>query len=335
MKSTISFKENYDTNILLLTGLYITSLLANLAFGYRYINLGFLNQSGGIFIFPFSFIISDIVTEIYGSTLAKKMVIYGIGCQFIFAIYAFFLIHLPAPNFLKNAYMYHEIFSPYLTFAFASSMGIWIGSMVNIFLLSKLSEFSGCEYFAVRSFVASTFGEFLVTVISMMIANYSKMDFQTLVYMIGSCFFVKTLISVIAIWPAAIIVYQLENRNQNNTLFKGYLNPVIYIKKLLYAAWTAKSYIYNLELINLDTHMVHMYYKGTRGIVKLNIHKIVFNKELINKFKSIDAAHIGYYYGQTETKEQSKYKYYFNQYPSMKKGMLNIYASRMNFRNFF
>ena len=54
MNNIIFFKEKADTNMCIFSVLYVTSLLANLAFGYRYIKLGSFIQSGGIFIFPIS-----------------------------------------------------------------------------------------------------------------------------------------------------------------------------------------------------------------------------------------------------------------------------------------
>lgn len=295
----IKFKEKPDVDVSLLSVLYVTSLLANLALGYRYISLGSLTQSGGIFIFPISFIISDIITEIYGSELARKLVFYGIICQFIFAIYAYIVIHSPAPYFLENKELYTLVFSPYLNFALASSISIWIGSKINIFLLSKLSEFSGGKYFAARSFFASTAGEFLVTCISMVIANYNKISLDNLIYMSGCCFIVKTMISFIAIWPASIIVYNLTNRrNLYRTIFTFKKQPFSLLKNLFLLAWNAKGFMYVLEEIDTDRSKAILYFKGTRGVINISLSHLFYNKAIIDKLSPVDAAHIGYYYSQ-------------------------------------
>ncbi|WP_203455083.1 queuosine precursor transporter [Legionella sp. MW5194] len=294
----IKFKERPDTVISLLSVLYVTSLLANLAVGYRYISLGSLTQSGGIFIFPISFIISDIITEIYGSELAGKLVRYGIVCQFIFAIYACIVIHTPAPYFLQNKELYALVFSPYLNFALASSISIWIGSKINIVLLSKFSEFSGGKCFAVRSFLASTAGEFLVTGISMIIANYSKLSLDNLIYMIGCCFVVKTIISFVAIWPASIIVYNLTHKRSSSKTALEFKRPIRLLKNLFLLAWNAKGFMYVLEEIDTDRSKAIIYYKGTRVVIEISLFHAFYNREIIDKLGPIDAANIGYYYGQ-------------------------------------
>ncbi|KTD48655.1 phosphomannose isomerase GDP mannose pyrophosphorylase [Legionella rubrilucens] len=324
----IKFKERPDTAISLLSVLYVTSLLANLAVGYRYISLGSFTQSGGIFIFPVSFIISDIITEIYGSDLARKLVRYGIVCQFIFAVYAYLVIHTPAPYFLQNKELYASVFSPYLNFALASSISIWIGSKINIVLLSKFSEFSGGKYFAVRSFLASTAGEFLVTSISMVIANYSKLSLDNLIYMIGCCFIIKTIISFVAIWPASVIVYNLTHKRSSYKTILEFKRPIRLLKNLLLLAWNAKGFMYVLEEIDMDRNKAILYYKGTRGIIEISLFHAFYNKEIIDKLNPDDAASIGYYYAQihggdnvfllSENKEKKNFVLMF------KSGELNI-----------
>lgn len=330
MNDFIYFKDKADTRISLFSVLYITALLANLTVGYRYISIGSLAQSGGIFIFPISFIISDIITELYGSTLAKKLVFYGIVCQLIFSLYAYSIVHMPAPIFLSNKEVYFEVFSPYVKFAIASSVSIWIGSWVNIILLSKFSEYVGGKYFALRSFVASIFGELLVTVISMFIANGSRMEFNTLIYMIFCCFVVKTIISVIAIWPASLIVYTIEKQDEFDISPKNIKHPIKYIKSIALAAWYAKSYAYTLESINLATRKASLHYKGTRGIVVITMQKIVYHESMINKISPGDAAHIGFYYGLTENQYGNNKSFFSNieeqKNQSLKKGGLNIFA---------
>ncbi len=290
MQKIIYFKERADTKISLLSLLsviYITSLLANLAIGYRYISIGPFDQSGGIFIFPISFIINGIIAELYGSELAKKLVLYGIICQLIFALYAFFIIRLPAPHFLNHKETYYFVFNSYFNFAIASTISIWIGSKVNIIILSKLSEFFGGKYFALRSFLASTAGEFLVTVISMFIANFHKMSINNLIYMIICCFFVKTIISFFAIWPAALVVHKIENPREfhDSFSFEKLLKPISFIKNIFYVAWNVKGCSYNLESINIESKKVNLYFKGAKGEVSFLLKNLVFNFSIINRMK--------------------------------------------------
>lgn len=333
MNDIIHFKERSDYNIVILTSIYITSLLANLAVGYRYINLGILIQSGGIFIFPISFIVSNIIAERYGSALAKKILYYGIMCQSIFAGYAYLIVHLPAPDFLMNKDIYYQVFNPYLNFAMASTISILIGAWLNIVLLSKFSEYVGGKYFAARSFFASSIGELVVTVVSMIIANYGRLDNHQLVYMIACCFLVKTLISLIAIWPAAIVVYLLQENNDTDIslTYDNLKTPFLYLRTLAIISWTTRSYLYNLESINLNNTKTNLYFKGSRASVELNLNKVVMNTSIISKTSPRDASYIGYYYGFLIDKEKKLITWNLSTNMYLKKGYcLNISSISRN-----
>lgn len=332
MRNIINFKEKADIRLCFYAALYITALLANLAFGYRYISFGAFNQSGGIIIFPFSFIISDILTEKYGSFVAKRLLYYGILCQFIFALYAAFIIRMPAPGFLIHKEVYSLVFDPYLQFSIASSISIWIGSVVNIVFLSKLSEYYGGKYFALRSFIASTTGEFLVTFISMIIANFSRMELNDLFYMIFCCFILKTIISFFAIWPAAIVVYNMDEGGEYDVSlkWKNLKNPIKYIKNIALASWYAKGYVYNLELINTETKKAEMYYKGSRKLVSIPLNRLFFCEEIISRCPSIDAAHIGYYSACTGSLNYTGKSLFEGNVQKLADGVLNIRSINRN-----
>ena len=311
MKEIIYFKEKYDANISLLVAFYITSLLANLAVGYRYISLWSLIDSGGIFIFQLSFIISAITTEIYGSRFSKRMVLYGIISQIVFSLYALLIVQLPAPYFLQNKQMYYLLFNSYINFALASIISIWLGSWLNIALLSKLSEYVGGRYFVLRSFISSSIGSLFVTVVSILIANFSRLKPYDLFYMIACCFLLKTIISLFAIWPASFFVYILQNGCEKTKIFslKKLKRPFLMIRKFLIIALRARSYIYNLELINLRTYKAHFLLLGTRTNVEMPLLKIIMNYEFISKISPKDASHIGYYSGLLFRKKTEIFNY--------------------------
>jgi queuosine precursor transporter len=299
MEKVVEFKVQADTAIIVLGGLYVTMLIANLAVGYRYIELWGIIQSGGIFIFPISFIISDIVSEKYGSKCANKLTFLGLFCLVIFSLYAFLIVKLPAPDFLIGREKYEDVFKPYLLFSVSSFVSIGIGALINVKVLSRMSAYMNGTHFALRSFVSSSIGELFVTVISMLIANWTRLDHLTLLYMIVCCFFVKTIISFLAIWPAAITIYFLNNKEGREVFLSlnNYKHPFILLKKLMLISWYARGYVYQLESINLVTKRVYMSYRGTRGEVIIDLSKIVFNSNVISNISSSDAIEIGFHCG--------------------------------------
>ena len=201
-----------DKFLVLLTSLYITAILINLTIGYRFIAIGSFSFAGGIFVFPFSFIIGDIITEIYGYKCARQIVWVGIACQFIFALSIYLIIHMPSPSFWYGKNLYMQVMSGYLRFTMASTFSIIIGSYLNIYLVSKWKILIKGKYFWLRSLGASSLGELFVTVTSLLIADFGKMSNSKLISMMVCCYLLKTLITILAIWPAAITVFFLKRQ---------------------------------------------------------------------------------------------------------------------------
>lgn len=300
MANMLYFKEKADFAMSVLVALYVMILIANLAMGYRYIDVCGIVQSGGIFIFPFSFIISDIISEIYGSRYANFLLGLGLSCLVIFALYAFIVVRLPAPLFLADKEKFFDVFNPYMLFAWSSVISIGIGTSINTAVLGKMSAYLNGEYFVLRSFVSSTIGELFVTVVSMLIANWSRMEFSTLAYMATCCFLVKMTISFLAIWPASVIIYFINNEGHAKSFFcrKALLNPIATLKKLAELAWHTRGYAYCLEAIDLDKENVHLAYRARRGVVILGLSEVVLKRDIMANISPENALEIGFYYGR-------------------------------------
>lgn len=258
MDTVINFRGKSDNIFSLLTALYITSLLTNLTIGYRYVSLWHFNEAGGIFIFPLSFIVSDMISELYGSRYAKKLILYGILCELILALYIHMILRMPHPNFFHANAIYVKIMDPYVRFTIASSGAILIGSWLNIFFLSRWSRLVNGKYFILRSLGSSFIGELFVTVSSMLIANFGKMTVNQLIYMMICCFVLKTIISLIAVWPAAFFINLLKRskHRHSGSNVRSLLSSVKHSFKNL------RTYPLVLEEINPEKKTATIFCKG-------------------------------------------------------------------------
>lgn len=291
MERVVSFRKKSDNIFSLLTALYITSLLTNLTIGYRYVSLWHFNEAGGIFIFPLSFIVSDMISEIYGSRYAKKLILYGILCELILALYTHMILRMPFPGFFHSNATYMKIMDPYLRFTLASSGAILIGSWLNIYFLSRWSRLVNGKYFILRSLGSSFIGELFVTVSSMLIANFGKMSINQLLYMMLCCFVLKTIISLFAVWPAAFFINLLKKPPHSTQQIKK--NKFV---KMINDFKNLRSYPLILEEINIEKKEATIFCKGGKVTIKRKLSDIVFDINSINKMKARHASYIGYYY---------------------------------------
>lgn len=293
MEKIIYFNKKSDKTLGILTSLYITSLLANVAIGYRYITIYNIDVAGGVFIFPLSFMLSDIITEQYDNGYAKALIFYGVLCQLIFSLYIHFVIRMPYPSFWHNNDIYFKVMDPYLRFTFASATSIIIGSWLNIHFLSKWSGLLHGKYFGLRSLGSSFIGELFITIFSMLVANFGIMKNSQLMYMMICCFTVKTIISLIAVWPAAFVVCMLKNEEiQSEQQEKSN-----YFQKIILAIKNFSKPSFRLDKIDTERKNVSIYCRGARIVINKKFSEAILNAEMIHNMNPIHSAYIGYYFG--------------------------------------
>lgn len=293
MDKLVYFNKKADKVLGILTCLYITSLLANITIGYRYISIWHLNEAGGIFIFPLSFIVGDIISEVYDSNYAKALIFYGVLCQIIFSLYIFLIIRMPYPNFWNGYDTYFSVMNPYLRFTIASAGAVIAGSWLNIHLLSKWSGLVQGKHFILRSLGSSFIGELFVTVFSMLVANLGKMEINQLIYMMFCCFFIKTIVSFIAVWPAAFVIYLLKN-NKNESKHPETLG---YFKRTWEGLRQFSKPAFRLDKINSENCTASIYCRGARVVINQKIHEVICNANIIHNMNSIQSSYLGYHYG--------------------------------------
>jgi uncharacterized integral membrane protein (TIGR00697 family) len=308
MEKLIYFNKKSDKILGILTCLYITSMLTNTAIGYRYISLWHLNEAGGIFIFPLSFIVGDIISEVYDSNYAKTLILYGVLCQVIFSLYIFLIIRMPYPSFWNNYNSYFSIMNPYLRFTIASAAAVVVGAWLNIHFLSKWSGIIQGRHFILRSLGSSFIGELFVTVFSMLIANLGKMEINQLVYMMFCCFFIKSIVSFVAVWPAALVICLLKN----NKIVNHHLTISDYFHIMLKKLRDFSKPEFRLDKINSETNTASIYCRGARVVINQKIQEIICNADIIHNMRSIQSSYLGYYYGLLMKAEKSDINFLLN-----------------------
>src|SRR4051812_4734959 len=73
------------------TGIFIAVLVVVPPLGSKLIALGPLVIPGGTLVFPLTFIITGVLTEVYGFERSRRLIWIGMGCQF-FAALMFWLV---------------------------------------------------------------------------------------------------------------------------------------------------------------------------------------------------------------------------------------------------
>ncbi len=171
-------------------------LLANW-FDIRMIKIGSIETDAGTLIFPFTFILSDLITEVYGYKFARRAIWVGFMFNFVFVLYGQLIIHLPSPDY---ALATNDKFDSLLGFnariIIASTISYLCAEPLNSFIMAKLKLKTGGRLMWLR-FVSSTavaalFDSFLFGTL----AFYGTMPVSDLLIFNGTMWAIKVFIEI-------------------------------------------------------------------------------------------------------------------------------------------
>ena len=178
LKNKPSQMELYPIITALFCGcLIISNILASKTFSLYDIIL-----PCGVVIFPLVYIVGDVLTEIYGFTLAKRTIYLGFIINLIAVIAYQIAIFLPGTD-LATSNAFSIILGSTPRILIASLISYLVGSYVNAYFMKILKE-RYTDYLFARCSISTLFGEGLDAIIFITIAFAGLMPNEVLITMI-------------------------------------------------------------------------------------------------------------------------------------------------------
>lgn len=144
-------------------------LISNLA-GTKLIAFGPIITDGGAILFPISYILGDVLTEIYGYKYARRAIWVGLGVMLL-AVLCFTIVRYmpPAPEYTAQA-SYEAVLGFFPRIVAASLAAFLTGSFLNSFVLAKLKVKTKGKKLWLRLIGSTVVGELCDTVVFAFVA---------------------------------------------------------------------------------------------------------------------------------------------------------------------
>jgi uncharacterized integral membrane protein (TIGR00697 family) len=139
----------------LLTALNVTFLLVSDFTGARIIGLYGVGVSVTVLYFPITYLIGDVLTEVYGYAQSRRVIWISMFCSIAGSAIAGGQLAVPAAAFFGADAAYQTVFSPSLTISAAGLFAFFAGDIANSYVLAKLKIWDRGERLWLR-FVSST-----------------------------------------------------------------------------------------------------------------------------------------------------------------------------------
>jgi queuosine precursor transporter len=100
--------------------------------------VGYWPFGAGILFFPVSYVIGDVLTEVYGYARARRVIWAGFAALLFMAFMSWVVVALPPAPDWTNQPAYEAIFGQVPRIVFASMVAFWAGEFVNSLVLAKM-----------------------------------------------------------------------------------------------------------------------------------------------------------------------------------------------------
>ena len=113
----------------------------------------------GILFFPISYVIGDVLTEVYGYARARRVIWAGTAAVVFMAFMSWIVVALPpAPTWINQA-AYATIFGQVPRIVLASVCAFWAGEFVNSYVMARMKLWSDGKHLWARTIGSTVLGE--------------------------------------------------------------------------------------------------------------------------------------------------------------------------------
>lgn len=201
---------------MLIAILFNVCLIASNLFETKLFVLGAISLTGGVVIFPISYIINDCLVEVWGYKKARLVIWTGFAMNFFVVGVAQIVKLLPASPFWDGGEHFDYIFALAPRITLASMLAFLAGSTVNAWIMSRMKVRDEGRRFSLRAIVSSIGGETVDSIIFFPIAFWGLASGEMLKLMVTQVI-LKTLYEVIILPVTNIVVRKLKKHEGVDT----------------------------------------------------------------------------------------------------------------------
>ena len=121
--------------------------------------IGLWPFGAGILFFPISYVIGDVLTEVYGYGRARRCIWAGFAALLFMAFMSWVVVALPPDTGWPHQAAYEALFGQVPRIVFASIAAFWAGEFINSFVLAKMKIWTEGRYLWTRTIGSTIAGQ--------------------------------------------------------------------------------------------------------------------------------------------------------------------------------
>ena len=217
----IKQKQQVSVLFMLFSILFCVCLIAANVLETKQISVLGISLTGGLIVFPISYIINDCVCEVWGFKKARLLIWTGFAMNFFFVAMGALCDWIPGAPYWTNEAGFHAVFGLAPRVAAASFVAFIVGSFANAYVMSKMKLRDGGRHFSWRAILSTIAGESLDSLIFFPLALGGGVPTPELPKLMRWQVVVKTLYEVIALPLTIRVVKKLKQYEGEDVYDEG------------------------------------------------------------------------------------------------------------------
>lgn len=179
-------------------------------FDARLVRIFGLDTDAGTLIFPLTFLLSNLITEVYGYKYARRAIWCGFLFNALFIVYGQIVIHMPSPEYAKHNAVFDTLLAVNTRIILASAVSYLCSEPLNSLVMAKLKIRMEGRYLPVRLVASTVLAAGVDSFIFSLIGFYGVMSGDRLVVFGFTMWMIKVVIEVLGVPVSVRVVNGLK-----------------------------------------------------------------------------------------------------------------------------
>ena len=176
----------------------------------KLIRIGPIEATAGLLIFPVSYIVNDLIAEVWGYRKARLIIWYGFAMNFLAVLIFRLSIWVPGSENFTHGEAFNLVLGNTLRITLASFAAFLVGSFLNAYVMSKMKILQRGRGFSIRAVVSTLVGEGADSIVFFTLAFYAIIRTKDMLVLVATQTAMKTAYEIIILPLTNVIVKRVK-----------------------------------------------------------------------------------------------------------------------------
>jgi len=213
---------NRSSLLMSLSGVFVASVVLSNAVSANIITVGPFTMAAGALLYPILFLITDVISEVFGKKKAQIVVATGFVAQVIAVLFVQFVaLWDPVDSAIGEAWS--TVFLPMWRIAAGSMIAYLVAQTIDVHLFHRLKEKTNGRYLWLRNNISTIVSQAIDTLIFVTVAFFGVVSDGDFVSICLGQYSIKVIIAILDT-PLCYLAVALISSNLPKNQFVGWLD---------------------------------------------------------------------------------------------------------------